>query len=169
MHRGKPPLVRIGYGMPRSVRGWHRLGLRPVVVASLAALRSLQKGTEGAVLLRTLGNRKRAILLEAARQEGIPLLNVRDIPKALEQIKGNMAGRKKARQEHSQQKKEKQSAAEKQEEQKEKKKREKNEEKSKKEEKSKENVQESSSKGAEPLTHTDVEREQLEKTITKRQ
>ncbi len=149
MHRGKPALVRIGYGAPQEVRGLHPSGLEPIVVASPQELLSVQKGKQGAILSRTLGARKRAVLLQLAQKEGIPLLNVKDITKALQGIMEKIASRKKARQEKNLQKSKKQDEQQKKVEK-------------KKEERKKEGKEKAEEKKEE-------EKELLEKTLTKKQ
>src|SRR3989344_6155853 len=65
-HCGRPAMPTPGYGSPREVRGLHSSGLRPVVVATVRELESLDKGSAGAGLVSTMGKRKRLSLLKFA-------------------------------------------------------------------------------------------------------
>src|SRR3989338_7239375 len=49
-HRGKQPLVRIGYGSPREVRGLHHSGLKPVLVKNTRDLLLIKSQEEGAII-----------------------------------------------------------------------------------------------------------------------
>ena len=66
--------VKVGYGSPKAVHGMIKDGLMPVDVASLADLNKIEKGMIG-VIKRTVGNRKRAMIIRAALEKKIALLN----------------------------------------------------------------------------------------------
>lgn len=97
MHKGRPALPNPGYGSPKEVKGLLRNGLKPVVVSSVKELDSIDQKTEGAVLSRTLGKRRKAELLKLAQEKKITLVNVKDVSKSLDTINSMMSSRKKAR------------------------------------------------------------------------
>ena len=97
-HRWKPPLVRIGYGSPRQIRGQHPSGVHPVVVRSIADLQRLDTSRQGALLARSLGGRKRFLLLQEAQKKGLSvLLNVKDVSAALAGFRKKQEERTQAR------------------------------------------------------------------------
>ncbi len=97
-HKGKPALVRIGYGSPRAVRGLHASGLLPIVVSCERDLLQVNSQHSGAVLARTLGMKKRLELLNIALQKKISVLNVKSISQEIEKINAalNLRKQKKA-------------------------------------------------------------------------
>ncbi len=74
-----------GYRSPRAARGLDRGGLKPVIVATLAALEALDAKREGAVLARTLGDRRRELLLRRAKELGVTVLNL-DVEATLQEL-----------------------------------------------------------------------------------
>lgn len=96
-HRGKPPLASIGYGSPRTQRGMHPSGRYPVVVHTIADLERLDKQREVAVLARGIGKRKWTILLRAAQEKNILLLQVKDVAETLKQLGTSFAERRELR------------------------------------------------------------------------
>ncbi len=112
-HRGKPALVRIGYGLPKAVRGLHESGLQFVTVHTASELLKLNKQEQGAVISGKVGNRKRLALLELAIQKGIRVLNLKDA-QCLQKLKEDFAERKKNKTEKAKQKGKKQQEKEKQ-------------------------------------------------------
>ncbi len=97
MHCGRPALPTPGYGAPAEVRGMHRSGLMPVVVATEKQLFALNPAHQGAVLASKLGARKRVVLMTLASQKNISLLNVKDAKVVVDKIAADLARRRKAR------------------------------------------------------------------------
>ncbi len=93
--RGYIRPVGDGHGAARATRGLVK-GLRPVPVATAAALQALDPKAEGAVIASTLGGRKREALLAAAKERSVTVLNL-DPEKALAAMKERLAGRKQER------------------------------------------------------------------------
>lgn len=79
MRRGFPdkgPVVQAGYGAPAAIRGFHPSGFEEVLVGSLSDLEKVQ--SEQAIrIARTVGARKKQIILERAFAKGMKVLNPR--------------------------------------------------------------------------------------------
>jgi large subunit ribosomal protein L32e len=77
MRRGFPDkgaVVQAGYGAPTVIRGFHPSGFEEALVSSLGDLEKVQ--TEQAVrIARTVGARKRHVILERAFARGLKVLN----------------------------------------------------------------------------------------------
>ncbi len=76
--RGKPVLVSIGYRSPREVRGLHASGLERVMVHSESHLMTVDPKTQGAVIGSGVGEKKKLALLKIAAEKKIRVLNVKD-------------------------------------------------------------------------------------------
>jgi large subunit ribosomal protein L32e len=100
MHKGKPAMPKPGYGSPASVRGLDKNGLRRVKVSCLHDLEGLDSTKDGAVLSRTLGNRKSIAVMQKAQEQKIRVLNVADIQIKIKSINDALQARKKKRLEH---------------------------------------------------------------------
>lgn len=166
-HRGRPKLVRPGYGSPRAVKGLHPSGLRPVLVRQAKDLVGLDKAVQGVIIGGKLGAKKRIELLQLAQKEKITVLNVKDITADVNEVKEQLAARKKLKAETSKEKdkkhQEKEKAAEKK--------------KKEQEEKKKEGASDhhghdhslEESVGGSKSDHLEEERKEAEKTLTKPQ
>jgi len=73
--KGKPPLVSVGYRGPRLARGLHPSGLREALVRSVSDLESLDPNTHILRLSRTLGKRKRSMIISIAEERGFRIIN----------------------------------------------------------------------------------------------
>ncbi len=107
-HKGKPALVRIGYGSPREVRGLHPSGLRVRMVHAFQDLALLNPAEEGGVLSHTVGKKNRLLLLREAQRRKITLLNVKDLQKSIQDLEEGMQAKKTARVEKRQKNQQKQ-------------------------------------------------------------
>jgi len=76
-YKSKCPLVKAGYGSPAMVRGLHPSGYKDVLVHNLKELESLDSNTQAARISRTIGMKKREILINKASELGIKVLNPR--------------------------------------------------------------------------------------------
>lgn len=65
-----------GYGSPRAVAGLSTNGLKQNVVHTLKDLISLDSKVDGIIIGRTVGLKKREVLVEEATKKGFTLLNV---------------------------------------------------------------------------------------------
>jgi large subunit ribosomal protein L32e len=80
--KGWPKVVKVGYRGPRLVRGLHPSGYRDVLVHNLDELKGLDPERDAARFASSLGAKKRAELLEKAKELGIKVLNLTGIRKA---------------------------------------------------------------------------------------
>ncbi|MBI2666294.1 hypothetical protein HYX13_01645 [Candidatus Woesearchaeota archaeon] len=92
--KGRPALVHVGYGSPAEVRGLHPSGKKPVLVHQEKELLAVHATEEGAVIGRTVGNRKRLHLLQLAQQKQIVVLGVKNLAKEIEAITLGLQTRK---------------------------------------------------------------------------
>jgi len=73
--KGMPPRPSSGFGTPREIRGLHPSGLKPVVVHNVRELESLNPAEVIVYVGRTVGKRKRAEIINKARELGILVAN----------------------------------------------------------------------------------------------
>ena len=73
--KGWPPVVKIGYSRPRTIRGLHPSGLRDVLVWRPDDLKKIDTNTQVARIAHTVGERKRVLILEEAKKRSIRILN----------------------------------------------------------------------------------------------
>ncbi|MGQ9468817.1 MAG: 50S ribosomal protein L32e [Nitrososphaerales archaeon] len=84
--KGWPKIVKVGYRGPRITRGIHPSGYRDILIHSIDELKGLNPEKDAARLASGLGARKRAELIEKAKELGIKVLNPRGIKK-VEEVK----------------------------------------------------------------------------------
>lgn len=77
--KGWPALVKIGYRVPKVVRGLHPSGYRDMLVHNLAELEQLSPETDAARFAAGVGRRKRIDLAHRAKELGIKVLNGRGL------------------------------------------------------------------------------------------
>jgi|SRR5687768_959908 len=73
----RPPVVSIGYGGPKAVRGLHPSGFEEVLVHNVADLALLDKAAQAARIGGTVGGRKAKLIVAEADKLGIRVLNRR--------------------------------------------------------------------------------------------
>jgi len=73
--KGRPPLVEVGYGSPREVKGLLSNGKRPVIIHNVEELERIDKEKEIAVIASTVGKRKRLEIIKRAQELGIEIYN----------------------------------------------------------------------------------------------
>jgi large subunit ribosomal protein L32e len=89
--KGWPGLVKVGYRVPKLVRGLHPSGYRDVLVHNLAELERLSRETDAARLAAGVGRRKRIEIAKRAKELGIRVLNSRGLL-AGQRITGSITG-----------------------------------------------------------------------------
>jgi len=72
---GWPPLVKIGYARPASIRGLHPSGMREVIVHRPQDLEQIDPKVSVARIGHTVGENKRLLILDEAERRGIRILN----------------------------------------------------------------------------------------------
>jgi len=73
--KGYPPIVKVGYGSPRDIRGLHPSGLKPVWVRTLSDLDNVDPETKIVYISSSVGLRLKNKIIEAARERGIRVAN----------------------------------------------------------------------------------------------
>jgi large subunit ribosomal protein L32e len=73
--RYRPPVVRIGYGSPKPVRGLHPSGFSERLVHTVGGVENIDPKTEAIRIGRTVGRKKRLAIIEKADERGIRVLN----------------------------------------------------------------------------------------------
>ena len=104
---GHTPCASVGYRGPAEVRGLHKTGLEQILVSSLSELAKINKASQGAILSRHVGMKKRAEIIKIATKEGIKILNIKDSAACLKKIEDTMLARKQAKTQAAKHKEEK--------------------------------------------------------------
>ena len=89
--RGHPRQARIGWGSPRDAYGLSPEGFEQVVVYTLE---DLAKVKGACIIARTLGGRKRMILLKKAQEMKLKVLNFQDTAQTIKDIEEDLKSRK---------------------------------------------------------------------------
>lgn len=92
---GQPLRVKKGYKMPSLVRGLLRTGHQPFHITSLASVQQIDEKKHVAVIARTVGQRKKLIIIEALLKKGCTINNMKDPKNYLERVKKTLADRQK--------------------------------------------------------------------------
>lgn len=71
----RPPVVSIGFGGPKAVRGLHPSGFAEVLVHNVADLAAVEPKTQAARIGGTVGARKAKLIIAAADKASIRILN----------------------------------------------------------------------------------------------
>ena len=71
----RPPCPKIGYGVPKKVRGLHPSGFAEVLVHNVKDIEGINPETQAVRIARTVGGRKRIAIIETADEAGIRVLN----------------------------------------------------------------------------------------------
>jgi large subunit ribosomal protein L32e len=71
----RPPKVRIGFGKPSKVRGYHPSGFKEIMVFNVDDLELIDPKIHAARIGSTVGTRKRRNIISAADEKGIRVLN----------------------------------------------------------------------------------------------
>ncbi len=83
--KGWPPGPSMGYKGPKIARFLHPSGYEEVIVYNVADLAKVDVNTQAARIAHTVGNRKRALILEEAKKLNIKVLNMQLAKKAEEE------------------------------------------------------------------------------------
>lgn len=71
----KGAIAQVGYGSPAAVKGLHPSGYSDVLISSLAELELVDASFEAIRIAATIGAKKKAVILEKAKELGIKVLN----------------------------------------------------------------------------------------------
>lgn len=73
--KGHPPIVGIGYGTSKDVRGLHPSGFEEVLVHNVKELEKINPAKQVARIAHTVGSRKRSEMMKRAEELKITVLN----------------------------------------------------------------------------------------------
>ncbi len=82
--KGWPPTVSTGYKGPKVARGLHPSGYREVLVHNVAEIALVDAATQAVRVAHTVGKKKRAEILAAAKERNVVVLNVKEVKEAVE-------------------------------------------------------------------------------------
>ncbi len=83
--------VSVGWGSPKEVKGLHKSGLEMVNLNTPSELDDVDPKTQGIIISRTLGMRKKIQVIEQALKKDIRILNFKDPKNLVEETKKKMA------------------------------------------------------------------------------
>jgi large subunit ribosomal protein L32e len=83
--KGWPPTVSVGYKGPKVARGLHPSGYREVLVHNVKEISSVDPKTQAARIAHTVGKKKRAQIIAAARKNKVVILNIKLVKESAEE------------------------------------------------------------------------------------
>jgi large subunit ribosomal protein L32e len=75
--RGRPGLVKVGYGGPKLVRGLHPSGFTDNLVHNVLELQGLNPKTDGVRIAHGVGTKKRLDIVKKAMEQKFKIFNAR--------------------------------------------------------------------------------------------
>ena len=75
-HKSKGALVRVGYRLPKVLRGLHKSGKEPISVATISELENLDKAKQIIIISANVGMRKRVEIVKQAIKLGLEIQNI---------------------------------------------------------------------------------------------
>jgi large subunit ribosomal protein L32e len=105
--KGYNKRIQVGYGSPKAVEGCHPSGLMPIMVANVDDLSKLNKEKQGAVIVGSVGMKKRVDIIKKSKELGITLLNIKDNDKFLQAVTDKLKIRKEEKEKRNKKKTEK--------------------------------------------------------------
>jgi len=83
--KGWPPTVSSGYKGPKVARGLHPSGYREVLIHNVAELSAIDLNTQAVRVAHTVGKKKRAEILAAAKERNVVILNLKEAKAPIEE------------------------------------------------------------------------------------
>jgi large subunit ribosomal protein L32e len=83
--KGWPPTVSVGYKGPKVARGLHPSGYREVLVHNVKEISGVDPNTQAARIAHTVGTKKRAQIIAAAKERNMVILNVKEVKEPVEE------------------------------------------------------------------------------------
>lgn len=74
--KGRRKMPSPGYKSPADVRGLHSTGLKIVIVSSIGGIENIIKESEGAVISKAVGMKKKIEILKKAKELNVKILNI---------------------------------------------------------------------------------------------
>ncbi len=93
---GRPASVNVGYRGPAEVRGLHESGLIPILVQNAEQVAKLDAKTQG-VIIAHVGGKNKTQILQACKQQGIAIFNVKNVDQELQKLASAVTARKEAK------------------------------------------------------------------------
>jgi large subunit ribosomal protein L32e len=78
--KGWPPTVSTGYKGPKAARGLHPSGYKEVLVNNAKEISTIDPKTQAARIAHTVGMKKRAQIIAAAKKKKVRILNIKVTP-----------------------------------------------------------------------------------------
>lgn len=94
--KGRRKMPSPGYKSPSKVRGLHASGLKTISIHSVNDLSAVKKGTEGIIISKQVGTKKKFNILKRAKELGISVLNL-NIDKRIKKIEDFVNSKKSKR------------------------------------------------------------------------
>jgi large subunit ribosomal protein L32e len=88
--KGYRKSVAVGYGSPKKVYGLHPKGLQSIIIKSIKEIENIDPKTQGIIISKTLGQKKKVELIKKAKEKAITILNVKDADKFLKQVEDKL-------------------------------------------------------------------------------
>jgi len=93
--RGHGKSVKVGYGTTKIIRGFHLSGLMPVNVNNVEMLKDIDAKTQGIIIGKSVGQRKKVEIINNALDAGLKIFNVKDVNAYLDKVKKLFEDKKK--------------------------------------------------------------------------
>lgn len=92
--KGRRKMPSPGYKSPRNVKGIHTSGLRMINVSSVEDIKKIKKESEGAIITKSVGMKKRLEILKKAKELDVKVLNL-NVDERITKIEGLINSKKK--------------------------------------------------------------------------
>jgi len=83
--KGWPPGPSVGYKGPKVARGLHPSGYREVLVHNVNELSAVNPDVQAVRIAHTVGKKKRADIIAAAKERNVVVLNVKEVKEPVEE------------------------------------------------------------------------------------
>lgn len=100
---GRPASVNPGYRTPAEIRGFTSSGLLPVLAYTLSDLSKVDAKKNG-VIIGSIGDKAKVVLLQACKEKGFNVLNVKNVDASLKDIADKFLARKETKKQSKQKK-----------------------------------------------------------------
>jgi len=100
---GRPASVNPGYRTPAEIRGFTSSGLLPILVYTLADI-SKADAKKNCVIIGSVGDKAKVALLQACKEKGFNVLNVKNVDASLKDIADKLLARKETKKQSKQKK-----------------------------------------------------------------
>jgi large subunit ribosomal protein L32e len=97
--KGHIGMLKVGFGSPKSIKGFNKAGFEEVLVSTVAELAKIDTKTQQAVIKSSVGAKKRIEILKEAQAKKLTLANVADISNEIEKLSKKAPEKKEKKQE----------------------------------------------------------------------